>query len=98
ELVVVLAEITFARLEQVELWLLLEVLDDLRGFDRFDVVHRLGENLERDVVTPRLVLGRLLVAPSEVGDELLGAGRIYQVMPHQRPRAEEVALARAPGD
>jgi hypothetical protein len=43
-------------------------------------------------------LGWLVVLLGEGGDEGLGSGRVYQVMPDQRPGSEEVALAGAPRD
>src|SRR5262249_41814442 len=76
ELVVPGAEVALARLENVELRLALEIRDQLLGVRRLGRVHRLREDLERYVLDPGVVLGRLAVALAELGDEGLRARRV----------------------
>src|SRR5262249_28485727 len=70
--------------------------DQPGGLSRLYLVHRLGEDLQRDVVAPSLVLGRLVVLLGKGSDERLGSWRVDQVMPHERPSTEKVALAGPP--
>src|SRR4051812_16538819 len=88
-------EIALALLHDVELGAFVEILHQLHTVGGFRLVHRLGENLERVVVAPGLVLGRLAVALGEIRDELFRRGRVDEVMPDHRPSAQEIALAGA---
>ena len=98
QLVIPVAVIAFARLQDVELGALLEMLGDLRRIGRLDLVHRLRDVLRRHVVAPRLVLRRLAVLLRERVGELLRRRRLHLRVPHQRPDAGHVALARTPRD
>ena len=60
-LVVVGAEVGFARLHDVELRALAQMLGELLRIGRLRLVHRLRDDLQRVVVAPRLVVGQLAV-------------------------------------
>src|SRR5262245_18066138 len=89
-------EIAGPCLEQVEHGTLLAVLDQFGGFGRLYLVHRLAEDFHRDIVAPSLVFGRPVVLLSESSHECLRSWRVDQVVPNERPGAEEVALACSP--
>src|SRR3954462_703775 len=74
------------------------MLGELLRIARFHVVHRLRNNLERVVITPRLVVGKLPVSLHKRIDVSLRARRVDKVMPHKWPDAGEIALAGAPRD
>ena len=74
------------------------MLGELDRIGRLHLGHRLRDDLERMVVAPRLVLGRLAVFLGELLDVGLRGRRIDEVVPHQRPHAREVALAETPCD